>query len=173
MKTIAKIIILIATAALATAEDKLLLSRLEILPRNVAEKGREITPGTRSPAADLAPQPGISGRALWIRSLGYLSEEPFVYRLGAEQHLATLGLEIAQVKNDAGIGAPAYFRTRVLAIEQQHAYLTVQLPKLTSEQIRNRLSGGRLAFDQCIGALEEAIDQAAREAGKLTKLAFK
>ena len=116
---------------------------------------------------------GISGRALWIKSRGYLSEEPIVYRLGAEQHLAAVGLEIVQVKIDAGIEAPAYFRTRVLALEQQHAYLTVQLPKLTPEQIGNRMSGERFAFDQCMEALEEAIDQAGHEAGKLTKIALK
>lgn len=173
MKNIVTIIILTVTAALATADDKLLANRLEVLPPNVIEKAREITPGTRNAAVDPAQGFGISGRALWIKSLGYLSEEPIVYRSGAEQQLAALGLEIARVKNDAGIEPPAYFRTRVLALEQQHAYLTAQLPKLTPEQIRNRMFGGRFAFDQCMGALEEAMDQAGHEAGKLTQIALK
>jgi len=171
MKNIIPIIILTVAAVLATAEDKLLANRLDVLPPNVAEKGKEITPGTRSVAVE--PARGISGRALWIKSGGYLSEEPAVFRLGAEQHLATLALEIAQLKNDAGMEPPAYFRTRMLALEQQHAFLTVQLPKLTPEEIRNRMSGKRFAFDQSMGALEEAIDQAGREAGTLMKLALK
>ena len=173
MKNIIPIIILTVAAALATAEDKLLANRLDVLPPNVAEKGKEITPGTKNAAVEPDQERGISGRALWIKHRGYLSEEPIVYRLGAEQHLATLGLEIAQLKNDAGIEPPAYFKTRMLALEQQHAFLTVQLPKLTPEEIRNRMSGGRFAFDQCMGTLEEAIDQAGREAGKLPKLALK
>ena len=172
MKNIVNIIIFTAAAAFAIAEDKPLV-RLDVLPRNVAEKGREITPGSRNAAEELAPGPGVSGRMLWIKSRGYLSEEPIIFRLGAEQHLAGLGLEIAQVKRDAGTESPAYFRTRVLALEQQHAYLTVQLPKLTPEQIKDRMSGARLAFDQSMEALEEAIDQAGREAGKLTKIALR
>jgi hypothetical protein len=173
MKNIIPILILTVTAALVTAEDKLLANRLDVLPPNVAEKGREIAPGTKNVAVEPEQGRGISGRLLWFKSGGYLSEEPIVYRLGAEQHLAALGLEIVQLKNDAGIEPPAYFRTRVLALEQQHAYLTVQLPKLTPEEIRNRITGKRFAFDQCMGALEEAIDQAGREAGKLTKLALR
>jgi len=174
MKNIIPIIILTLTAALATAEDKLVPARLEVLAPNVAEKGEGDRPrhqkcrrGAGSGSRHLRPcpldqEPGLSQR-----------RPPSSFAWAREQQLAALGLEIVQVKNDAGIEPPAYFRTRMLALEQQHAFLTVQLPKLTPEEIRNRMSGKRLLSINAMGALEEAIDQAGREAGKLTKLALK
>jgi len=173
MKNILSITILAVTAALAVADDKPLAIRLENLSGNIVEKTREIVHATRDAAVDTTKRADIGARAMWIKSDGYLSEDPTIYRLGAEQHLAGLGEEIALVKMDAGIEPPSYFRTRVLALEQQHAYLTVQLPRLTPEQIKARMSGGRFAFDQCIETLEEALDQAQREARRFVKIALK
>jgi len=173
MKTALKIIILTFTAAFVTAGDKVLLTRLEILPRNVEETAREIIPGTRGAITDPTQRPAISGRALWIKSRGYVSEDPVVFRLGAAQHLAALGLEITQLRNDSGIEPRAYFRTRILALDQQREYLGAELARLTPEQIQERMSGGRIAFDQSMEALDEAMDQAGREAGRLSRIALR
>ncbi len=131
----------------------------------------EPRPSAPSSRAESPQRLDFNARALWIKSRAYQSEDPFVYRLGAEQKLSEFRGEIASVKEDAGLESPAYFRTRVVALEQHHAYLAGQLARLTPNQIAERMTGARFAFDQCIEALEEAIDQARNEVRKLTMLA--
>ena len=67
--------------------------------------------------------------------------------------------------------APAYFVTRLLALDEQHKHLTKRLALLSPEQIKDRSSGPRYDFDQCVGDLEQAIDQAKDGAGALPKIA--
>jgi hypothetical protein len=169
MKNLLVISVAAAAAALALADE----NRSKEPPATLIEKTTEIVRERKEPVSDTTKRVGTLTREMWFKSHAYQSEDPTIYRVGAEQKLTELAQEIAAVKTDAGVEPPAYFRTRVLALEQQHAYLTAQLPKLTPEEIKARMSGNRLAFDQCIEALEEAIDQAAHEARKLVKVALK
>src|SRR6267142_627547 len=87
MKNILSITILAVTAALAVAEDKPLANRLEELPGNVVEKTREIARDAKDAVVDTTRRVGTTARAMWIKSRGYLSEDPTVFRVGAEQKL--------------------------------------------------------------------------------------
>ena len=173
MKNILTIIILAVATALAMADDTPLIRTQKDPSGDIIDKTKEIARDAKDAVVDTTKRIGTTARAMWIKSRGYMSEDPTVYRMGAEQKLTELGEEIAMVKVNAGMEQPAYFRTRVLALDQQHAYLTAQLPKLTPEEIKIRVAGGRFAFDQCVEALEEAIDQAEHEARRLTKIALK
>ena len=65
--------------------------------------------------------------------------------------------------------APAYFRTRIQSLDEQHEDLTTRLALLSPAQLKDRSSGPRYEFDQCVGDLEQAIDQANDGLGTLSK----
>ena len=65
---------------------------------------------------------------------------------------------------------PAYFQTRLLALDQQHEYLAKRLALLSPDHLKDRSSGPRHDFDQCVGDLEQAIEQAKEDAGKVAKM---
>ena len=96
-----------------------------------------------------------------------------VYREGAEATLAGLGVEIAELRARTPSAAPAYFRTRLLALKEQHEHLAMRLGLLSREELRNRLAGARYDFDRCVVDLEQAIDQALDGADMLSKMALK
>ena len=64
---------------------------------------------------------------------------------------------------------PTYFRTRVLALDEQYENLSTRLASLSPEQIKDRSSGPRYDFDRSLGDLEQAIDQAKDGAVTLSK----
>lgn len=109
-------------------------------------------------------------RNLWIKSKGYLSEDPATYREGAQQTLTDLGKQIDAVAAKAGTVQPEYFQTRLQALRQQHDALLQKLADLNGEAVKTRMSGPRYAFDKCVGSLEKAIDQADDEADVLAKV---
>ena len=109
-------------------------------------------------------------RNLWVKSKGYLSEDPVTFREGAQQTLTDLGKEIDAVAAKAGTVLPEYFQTRVQALRQQHEALAKKIAELNGEVIKTRLSGPRYAFDRSVASLENAIDQADDEAETLAKV---
>ena len=84
-----------------------------------------------------------------------------VYREGAHATLAGLAMEIAELKRQTPADSPAYFRTRILSLDQQHDYLSKRLALLSHEELRERSAGSRYDFDRCVADLEQAVDQAA------------
>src|SRR4051812_36153009 len=130
-----------------------------------------------SPRAEaISPPPGKEeslkqkARNFWIKSKGYLSEDPQTFSQGAQQTLAELGRDIDMVAAKTDVGRPPYFETRLQSLRQQHEHLSQKLQELTPDAIKSRTNGPRYAFDQCIDSLEKAVDQAENEADVLAKV---
>ena len=113
----------------------------------------------------------VATGAAWAKTKAYVSDDMPVYREGASATLASLSREIAEVNAQTPKAAPAYFRTRLLALDEQHKHLAKRLARLSPEQLKDRSSGPRYDFDQCVGDLEQAIDQAKDGAATLSKTA--
>lgn len=109
-------------------------------------------------------------RNLWSKSKGYLSEDERTYKDGARQALVDIHRDIDAVIERAGPEQPLYFRTRLLALTQQHEQLTGLLNDLSGEPVKDRLSGPRYAFDQGINCLQAAIFQADDETEVLLRV---
>ena len=171
MKHILTTTILVAAAFVAKADDRSFNEKARDTADAVVEKTKEVARDTKDAAVDAARHAGRATRAAWGKTKAYVSDDMPVYREGASGTLAGLAREIAEVKARTPSEAPAYFLTRLLALDEQHKHLTERLALLSPEQLKDRSSGPRYDFDQCIGDLEQAIDQAKDGAGALSKSA--
>lgn len=173
MKNLLTTTLLVATAFVAQAEDRSLPEKARDTAGTVVEKTKEVARDTKDVVVDAARQAGRATRAAWGKTKAYMSDDVPVYREGASATLADLAREIAEVNAQTPKAAPAYFRTRLLALDEQHKYLAKRLARLSPEQLKDRSSGPRYDFDQCVADLEQAIDQAQTGAGTLSKAAAK
>jgi hypothetical protein len=169
MKHILTIAVLTAASFAAQAEDKTLTEKARDTAAIVVLKTKEVARDTKDFVGDAARQVSRATREGWNKTKAYVSDETPVYREGANETLAGLGREIADVKAQTPSADPAYFRTRLHALEEQHEYLAKRLALLTPEQLKDRSSGPRYDFDQCVGDLEQAIDQAKDGARTVSK----
>jgi hypothetical protein len=142
-------LILTATAFTVRAEE-----------RSISEKTREAAHDTKDVIVGAAHGVGRAARIGWHKTKAFFSDELPAYHEGAHATLASLAKEIFAVKARTPESAPAYFRTRLLALDQQHEYLSRQVSMVTREHLRDRAIGARYEFDRCIADLEAAIDQA-------------
>jgi len=138
--------------------------------RSTTEKARDTANTVVDKTKELVAEAGKATRTAWSRTTAYLSNEMAVYREGGNKTLADLAKEITEVKARTPGNAPAYFRTRLLALDEQREYLAKRLALLSPEHLKDRSSGPRHDFDQCVGDLEQAIDQANDDAGKVAKM---
>lgn len=171
MKSILTLTILVATSCLAPAAEKTLGQKARTTAGTVVEKTKEVARDTKDVVVGAGHQVGQATRAAWARTKAFVSDELPVYRAGANETLANLSNEITEVKAQTPTHAPAYFKTRLLALDQQHEYLVQRLARLSAEQLRDRASGPRHDFDRCVGDLEQAIDQAKAGAATVAKFA--
>ena len=153
---------LVATAFVAQADD-----------RNIPEKIRDAAHETKAVIVGTANHAGKVTRAAWFKTKAYLGEDMPVYREGAHATLAGLAMEIAELKRQTPADSPAYFRTRILSLDQQHDYLSKRLALLSHEELRERSAGSRYDFDRCVADLEQAVDQAANGASMFKMIAGK
>ena len=173
MKHILTTTILLAAAFAVQADDKSIGEKARDAAATVVEKTKEAAHDTKDAIVDAAHHAERATRSVWRESKAYLSDDMPVYREGAHAKLTDLSGEIADVKSQTPANTPLYFRTRLLALEQQHEQLEKYLAQLSPEQIKDRSSGARYDFDQCVGDLERAIDQAKDGTGALLKIAQK
>lgn len=141
--------------------------------RNIPEKIRDAAHGTKDVIVGTARHAGKVTRAAWFKTKAYLGDDMPVYREGAHATLAGLAMEIAALKTQTPTGAPAYFRTRILSLDQQHDYLSKRLALLSHEELRERSAGSRYDFDRCVADLEQAVDQAVNGASMFKMIADK
>lgn len=151
----------------AADENKPLAERAKDTTNSVIDKTKEVVSETKDAVVDTARNVGEATRTTWIKTKGYLSEDATTYREGATQTLKELSGEITTLKTMVPAQHPEYFRTRIQAMEQHHQQLTMDLAKLTPDDIKVRMSGKRYAFDQSVESLEEAVNQAQKEAKRL------
>jgi hypothetical protein len=152
--------ILVATAFAVQADERSIPEKARDTASVVVEKIKEValdTKGVALPAWRAAP---TTARAAWGKTKAFAGDDMPVYHEGANATLAGLAREIAEVKAQTPGAAPAYFRTRLLALDEQHELLAKRLALLSRGQLKVRTSGPRHDFDQCVGGLERAIDQA-------------
>lgn len=164
---------LAATIFAAQADDRTIPEKVRNAAGNVAEKTREVARDTKDAIVGTARRVGRDTRAAWFKTKAYLSDEMPVYREGAEATLAGLGVEIAELRARTPSAAPAYFRTRLQSLKEQHEHLAMRLGLLTREELRERSSGPRHDFDRCVADLEQALDQAGDGAELLSKIVLK
>ena len=173
MKNILTITILAATSLAAQADERTIPEKARHAAGAVVEKTREIARDTKDVIVGSARRAGRATRAAWFKTKAYLSDDMPVYREGAHATLAGLAAEIADLKAETPVGAPAYFRTRLLALDQQHEYLAKSLSLLSHDELRDRSAGARYDFDRCVADLEQSIDQAVNGAEMFSKIARK
>lgn len=160
---------LLTFVCVAADENKPLTERAKDTTNSVIDKTKEVASDTKDAVVDAARNVGEATRTTWIKTKGYLSEDAVTYREGATQTLNELSGEITQLKAMVPAPHPEYFKTRIQALEQHHQQLSMDLAKLTPDDIKTRMSGMRHAFDQSLESLEEAINQAHKEAKRLGK----
>ena len=153
---------LVATAVTAQAAEL-----------TISKKARDAAHETKDAIVDAAHGVGRAARVGWHKTKEFFSDDLPVYHQGAHATLAALAKEIAEVKSRTPETAPAYFRTRILALDLQHAHLAHHLGVLTRDHLRERASGPRHDFDRCVADLEQAIDQALNGADTIAKIALK
>lgn len=173
MKHTILITIVAATSFVAQADEKTVTEKVRDSAESVGEKTKEVARDTKDYVVDVARHAGRATREGWSKTKAYVSDEMPIYREGADEILAGLAKEIAEVKAQTPNAEPDYFRTRLLALDEQHAYLAKHLSLLSSEQIKDRSTGPRYRFDQCVSDLEEAIDQAKDGARTVSRNAAK
>jgi hypothetical protein len=172
MKQILTVTILAATTFTGLAEEKSVSEKTRDAAEAVADKTREIAIDTRDAVVGTAHKVARATRSGWAKTKAYFSEETPVYREGAYATLAGLAREIAEVKAQVPNGAPAYIRTRLLSLDEQHDHLAGYLARFTPETIKDRTSRARNEFDRCVLDLEGAIDQAQGGVDTLPKIAL-
>ncbi|MDB6151912.1 MAG: hypothetical protein JWL90_365 [Chthoniobacteraceae bacterium] len=150
------------------AEDKSLSEKARAAAEAIVDNTRAVARDTKDLVIDAAHHAHRTARAGWNKTKAYVSDELPVYRAGANETLVALTREILEVKAQMPIAAPVYLRTRILALDEQHQYLSTRLALLSPEHLRNRLLGPRYDFDQCVGDLEQAIDQAKESLGTVS-----
>ena len=173
MKHILTTAFLTAFACIAQADDRSIPKKARDTKDTVVEKTKEAAHDTKDAIVGAARHAGRATRVVWGKTKAYLSDDVPTYREGAHATLAGLAREIADVKAQTPSAAPAYFRTRLLALDEQHKHLAKRLALLSPEQLKDRSSGPRYDFDQCLADLEQAIDQAEAGIGVLSKIALK
>ncbi len=141
--------------------------------RTASEKARDAAQETKGAIKEAAHEVGRAARIGWQKTKAFFSDDVPAYHEGARTTLVALGKEIAEVKARTPESAPAYFRTRLLSLDQQHDYLSRWILALRTEELRERGAGPRLDFDRCVADLERAIDQAHDGADTLLKTAFR
>jgi hypothetical protein len=165
--------ILASVTFVAQAEDRSIPEKVRDTAGNVSDKTREVARDTKDAIVGAAHRAGRATRAAWGKTKAYFSDDMPVYREGASATLAGLSREIAELKARTPSAAPAYFRTRLLALDEQHAHLAMRLAQLSHQELKARSTGPRYDFDQCLGDLEQAIDQAEAGVGVLSNIALK
>lgn len=163
----------IFTASVANTEDRTIPEKTRDAIDNAVEKTKDAAQDTKLAIKDAARHAGKSTRAAWSKTKAFFSEDKAVYHEGAGATLAGLGREIAALKARTSSETPLYFRTRMVALTEQHEYLGSRLGQLDEESLKVRLSGPRHDFNRCLVDLEAAIDQAEDGADTLAKIALK
>lgn len=171
MKHILTTTILAAAACAAQADERSIPEKARDAAGTVVEKTREVARDTKDAVVGAARHAGRTVRVGWDKTKAYASDDLPVYRGGANATLAALAQEIADVKAQTPDIAPAYFRTRVRALDEQHEQLAKRLAQMSREQLKDRTSGPRRDFDLGVGDLEDAIDQAKDGTVLVAKLA--
>lgn len=161
------------TSIIIQADEKTIPEKTRDVIDNAVEKTKDAAHDTKVVIKDAARHAGKSTRAAWSKTKAFFSEDKAVYHEGAGATLAGLEREIAVLKARASSETPVYFRTRVVALTEQHEYLVSRLGQLDAESLKIRLSGPRHDFNRCLNDLEAAIDQAENGADTLTKIALK
>jgi|GEM_PF-1038495 len=172
MKAILTTTILAASLAFArgaVGDNKTLTEKTREAGTALVDTTKEVVHDTKEAASNVADSVSDATRATWIKTKGYLSEDPVVFREGATLTLNELAKEITVLMTNHSASSPDYFKTRLVALDMQHKQLSMNLAKLTPEQIKVRMSGERYTFDQSVESLEEAIDQAQKEAKRFMK----
>lgn len=157
----------ILTTAILTA---MIVTAAHADDKSVTEKAGDTANAVVAKAKDAFGEADRATRTAWAKTTAYLSNEMNVYREGGNKTLADLAAEIAEVKARTPRNAPAYFRTRLLALDEQREFLAKRLALLSPEHLKDRSSGPRRDFDQCVGDLEQAIDQAKEDTAKVAKM---
>ena len=173
MKPLLTITILAASLFIAQGDDRSITEKARDAAGTVAEKTKEAAHDAKDAIVGATRHAGRATRAAWAKTKAYVSEDVPTYREGAQATLAGLAREIADVKAITPSAAPVYFRTRLLALDQQHAHLAMRLADMTRQELKIRSSPAHQDFDQCLGDLEQAIDQAESGADMLSKISLK
>jgi hypothetical protein len=169
MKHFLTITILAATALVARADDKPTPEKATDPGASIADKTKEIAHEAKDAIVDAARHADTAVRAAWSKTVAYWSDDIPAYRQGASATLAGLAKETADLKEQTPETVPAYFRTRLKALDEQQEHLTKTLASLSPEDLKNRASGPRYEFDQGVGDLEKAINQAEDGASAFSK----
>ena len=151
---------ILTTAILTTTMFVATALTAQAAERNFPEKAREAAHETKDVIVGAAHDVGRAARIGWSKTKAFFSDDLPAYHEGAHATLAALAKEIFAVKARTPASAPAYFRTRLLALDQQHEFLSSQVSLVTRDHLRDRTIGARYDFDRCIADLEQAIDQA-------------
>lgn len=173
MKHSLAITILATIAFAAQADERTVPEKIRNAADNIVDKTKEAAHDTKDAIVGAAHRVGRVTRVVWFKTTAYLGDDMPVYRQGAHATLAGLAGEIAALKKQTPQGAPAYFLTRLLSLDQQHEHLARSLSLLSHDELKDRSAGARYDFDLCVADLEQAVDQAVNGAGMFLRFAGK
>lgn len=107
-------------------------------------------------------QAGVKGRGWYQQAKDHLSTS-------REEYLKKAGDALTRWKADIDVlkeqGGRDYFKTRVMALEQHHAYAMKEMETLTALSEEAPFRARQKSFDRTLWTLEAAVEQAQEEAG--------
>jgi hypothetical protein len=88
---------------------------------------------------------------------------------GREEYLKEAGVALSRWRADIDVlkdqGGRDYFKTRISALEQHHAFALKELETLTAISDEAQFRARQKSFDKTLWTLEAAVEQAQEEAG--------
>lgn len=107
-------------------------------------------------------QADVKGRGWYQQAKDHLSTSREEYLKKAGEALTRWKADIDVLKEQGGRD---YFKTRVLALEQHHAYAMKEMEMLTALTEEAPFRARQKSFDRTLWTLEAAVEQAQEEAG--------
>lgn len=116
----------------------------------------------RNEISKVKEQGEVKGREWFKKAKDHLSTSREEYLKNAGDALARWKADIDVLKDQGGRD---YFKTRVSALEQHHAFATKELETLTGITEEAQFRARQKSFDKTLWTLEAAVEQAQEEAG--------
>jgi hypothetical protein len=153
---------LIAVTGIAVADDEKRPATERLKEKTASAV--ETTKDTAKRAVDAVAE---RTRDAWSKTKAFFSDDPAVYKDGATKRLNEIAAELEELKSSSA-EAPAYFRTRLKALEQHHAHAVEQLAALGAADLKREKGSKRSQLDKTIERLDDQLDVARKECKDFT-----
>lgn len=138
------------------------LSPVRLPAEDLAEQLRRAAEKLKNEVAKVKDQTEVKGREWYKRAKEHLTTSREEYLKKAADALAGWKADIDVLRDQGGRD---YFKTRVKALEEHHAFATQEWTVLNTITDEAQFRARQKSFDKTLWTLEAAVEQAQEEAG--------